>query len=805
MVFKSDTKFTYRTLLIAAITLIVWFSLSLTAKSQVIESAFALQPWAAQWITVPGTNPTGYGVYYFRKNLDLNVVPKTYPVNVSADNRYKLFVNEKLVSLGPARGDIQHWNFETVDLAPFLQSGRNTIAAQVWNEGELRAEGQISFRTAFIMQGATDEAQVINTNETWKCALDEGYTPIPVLMKTFYVSGPGEYVNQFKKIKGWNTLSFQDSNWNNALPLLAGSPKYVMGEYGNVIGWMLIPSSLPQMELTQQRMGKVLTKEGIRVPPNFPAEKTSITIPSNTVTTLLLDQTFLTNAYPTVIFSGGKNSTISIGYQEALYSKFPEKGNRNEIIGKELIGRNDSILSDGTSNQNFTSLTWRTFRYIQLRITTKDSPLVLEDFYSTFTGYPFQFKAKLETENDELKTILDIGWRTARLCAMETYMDCPYYEQLQYIGDSRIQGLVSLYNSGDDRLLRNALNLMDYSRQPEGVTASRHPSATPQYISTFSLWYIGMLHDYMMYGNDIEFIRNKLPGVRQVLNFFKGFQQADGSLKNTPYWTFTDWVTAKGWHEGIAPIGEDGYSSLLDLQLLWAYQVAADMEQQIGNKENAEIYKNEAEQLKKTIQNKYWDSSKMLYADRTEKDLFSQHANSLAILTGLVSMEQSGKMANQLLADKTLAPASIYFKYYLHLALTKAGLGNDYLKWLDKWKENIAMGLTTWAETSDIGTTRSDCHAWGASPNIEFFRIILGIDSDAPGFSKLKIEPHLGDIKSISGEIPHPNGNIKVKYKVETGVLNADINLPANTTGYFVWKAKKYDLKEGANLFKISN
>lgn len=46
------------------------------------------------------------------------------------------------------------------------------------------------------------------------------------------------------------------------------------------------------------------------------------------------------------------------------------------------------------------------------------------------------------------------------------------------------------------------------------------------------------------------------------------------------------------------------------------------MEQQIGNKENAEIYKNEAEQLKKTIQNKYWDSSKMLYADRTEKDLF---------------------------------------------------------------------------------------------------------------------------------------------------------------------------------------
>lgn len=802
MAYKFDKKFTYRTLLSTAITFIVWLSLSISAKSQVIESSLARQPWAAKWITVPKANPTGYGVYYFRKNLDLNVVPKPFLVYVSADNRYKLFVNEKLVSLGPARGDIQHWNYEAVDLAPFLHAGKNIIAAQVWNEGELRAEGQISFRTAFIMQGVTDETQVVNTNETWRCIQDEGYTPIPVSMQTYYVAGPGEYINKFKQVKGWETLSFQDSNWNNASPLIAGSPKYVMGGYSNV-GWMLVPSSLPQMELTQQRLGKVRTTEGITVPADFPAERASITIPSNTVATLLLDQTFLTNAYPTVIFSGGKNSTISIGYQEALFSKFPEKGNRNEIAGKNLIGRKDSILSDGTTNQSFTTLSWRTYRYLQLQITTKESPLVLDDIYGTFTGYPFQFNAKLETSKDELKNMLGIGWRTARLCAMETYMDCPYYEQLQYIGDSRIQGLVSLYNSGDDRLLRNALNLMDYSRQPEGVTASRHPSTTPQYISTFSLWYIGMLHDYMMYGNNIEFIKSKLPGVRQVLNFFKGYQQPDGSLKNTPYWTFTDWVTAKGWHDGIAPVGSDGYSALLDLQLLWAYQVAADIEQKIGSKENATIYNNAAEQLTKTIQTKYWSSSKMLYADRTEKDLFSQHANALAILTGLVPTEQSGKMANQLLTDMSLAPASIYFKYYLHLALTKAGLGNDYLKWLDKWRENISSGLTTWAETSDIGTTRSDCHAWGASPNIEFFRIILGIDSDAPGFSKVRIEPHLGDIKEIGGEIPHPNGKIKVKYVVTDGHIQAEIELPSGTTGQFVWKDKGYDLKSGKNNIKI--
>ena len=126
-------------------------------------------------------------------------------------------------------------------------------------------------------------------------------------------------------------------------------------------------------------------------------------------------------------------------------------------------------------------------------------------------------------------------------------------------------------------------------------------------------------------------------------------------------------------------------------------------------------------------------------------------------------------------------------------------MGNDYLKWMDIWRENIEMGMTTWAEISEIDNARSDCHAWGSSPNIEFYRTILGIDSDAPGFSKVKIEPHLGDLKNIGGEIPHPNGNLSVLYKYENNRWSAEISLPSKTTGSFVWKGKKYALKEGKN------
>ena len=161
-------------------------------------------------------------------------------------------------------------------------------------------------------------------------------------------------------------------------------------------------------------------------------------------------------------------------------------------------------------------------------------------------------------------------------------------------------------------------------------------------------------------------------------------------------------------------------------------------------KEYASMYNQKAQQLNVTIRNKYWDNTRKLFADTPEKDLFSQHANSLAILTGIVTGEEAANMGKLLISDSALAPASIYFKYYLHQALVKAGMGNDYLNWLGKWRENISLGLTTWAEISEVSRSRSDCHAWGASPNIEFFRTVLGIDSDAPGFKKIKIEPHLG-------------------------------------------------------------
>ncbi|MDQ8197835.1 alpha-L-rhamnosidase C-terminal domain-containing protein [Pelagicoccus enzymogenes] len=767
--------------------------------------------WNAKWIGAEDRSNHEYGVYHYRKGFELSSVPESFIVHVSGDCRYKLYVNGSLVSEGPAAGDFFHWNFETVDLAPHLQRGANQIASLVWNEGERRPEFQISFRTGFILQGDGEAESVINTNSSWKAIRSQAHRPVwGIGHSGYYVAGPGEELDFRLYPSGWKSPSFDDSQWGSAVELKVGWPTGGKPK-GVRLGseWNLVPRQIPQLELRPQRFHSVRKSEGATVEGEWIQGAGSVSVAPHSRATILVDNATLTNAYPVLEFSKGSHVKIELVYAESLFEEIPQwdsplKGNRNEVEDKVIAGRRDRLLSSGEVGQRFEPLSWRTFRYVSIEVETGAEALVIDDFHSVFVGYPFELKSSFVTEDASLAEMLEIGWRTARLCAVETYMDCPYYEQLQYIGDTRIQALVSLYNSGDDRLLKNALDLMDQSRIAEGVTMSRHPSHTPQIISTFSLWYIGMLHDYWMYGADEPFVREKLDGVRSVLAFFENFQGEDGRLAKVPYWKFTDWVNdGNGWDSGEPPLGGDGESAILDLTLLWALQLAAELEEALGLPVFAQRYDDAAKLLQDSIRRHYYDPERNIVFDTADHSQLSQHANALAILTEVLDGQESRALAPVLQKGEGMAHATIYFKYYLHLALAKAGFGNDYLTWLDKWRENMELGLTTWAEKSEVESSRSDCHAWGSSPNIEFFRIVLGIDSAAPGWQRVRIEPHLGELQEASGSIPHPAGTLSVSYRLEEGALDVEIDLPSGVTGEFVWEGAAYPLAAGVNELRL--
>jgi hypothetical protein len=375
-------------------------------------------------------------------------------------------------------------------------------------------------------------------------------------------------------------------------------------------------------------------------------------------------------------------------------------------------------------------------------------------------------------------------------------MDCPYYEQLQYAGDTRIQAMVSLYMTGDSRLMKQAIQALDWSRTAEGATYSRAPSHLQQYIPPFSLWWIGMVHDYWMYVDDPAFVKRMLPGVQAVLSFFAGHQQPDGSLGKMPWWNFVDW--AKEWPNGVPPTQSDGSSSAaLDLQLLLAYQWAAGLENGFGNSSLAQEYAEAASKLKATIVRADWDPSRGLFADQPSHTSYSQQVNTLAVLAKVKPASELKSVVEKMLSDPSLTQSSIYFRAYTNATLREVGLGSLYLKELQPWRDMLSEGLTTWSETG-APNARSDCHAWGASPNFEIFRTLVGVESMAPRFRKVRIAPNIGNLRHVEATIPHPGGSIIVDL-VNTESFTAHVTLPEGVTGEFVWKGQTKLLHEGHN------
>ncbi|MFL5729417.1 MAG: alpha-L-rhamnosidase C-terminal domain-containing protein [Cytophagaceae bacterium] len=783
--------------------------IGLNAQSQAltvdIQNDILQKQWTAQWISVPNELSKSQGIYHFRKTIVLSENPGSFIVHVSGDNRYKLFVNGELVCLGPARGDITHWNFETLDIGKYLKAGSNLLAAVVWNYGSYSPESQISYRSGFILQGNSAKERIADTGPFWKCLRNKGYEFVkPDLgYSTYYVACPGESLNGADYPWNWEKADFDDKTWLNAQPIMNGLPKGVASWDA---GWELVPRTIPAMEMKPEKSLSVRKSEGIKIPADFFQKPATLVIPAKTSVKIILDQSYITTAYPVLKFHGGKNARVQLRYAESLYNKenFSAdrnnlKGNRNEVEGKLFMGYKDEILSDGGSH-TFVPLWFRTYRYLELSISSAEEALSIDELSGIFTAYPFEARSAISLSDPGFNKILDTGWRTFRLCARETYIDCPYYEQLMYIGDTRIESMITLYNTEDDRLVRDAIRKFESSRTSEGITWCRWPANDPQFIPPFSLWWINMVHDYWMYRGDSAFIRSMLPGTRSILAFFEERQNNEGLTEKIPYWNFMDWV--KGWQYGIAPADAMGHSAPIDLQLLIALQAAEQLESDLGNKHIAWKYDLKIKQLQESIKKNYWDAGSNYFADTPDKKNFSQHSNTLAVIAGLVKGPEAKELMGRVLSDTTLSPCSLYFSYYLNYAATMAGLGDQYLDLLFPWKEQLSRGMSTWAESPE--PARSDCHAWGSSPNVEAYRTILGISSDAGAFHIVKISPNLGKLKIASGSMPHPQGKISVSYKFnKAGKLEADITLPPGTTGVFHWKETKTDLHPGQQLLTL--
>ncbi len=753
--------------------------------------------WKASWITSDSGSKFDYGVYHFRKIFDIDNLPESFIINVSADPRYELFVNGIRVCRGPARGSLYSWYYETIDIASFLKEGKNLIAATVWNYGESSPGAQISLYTGFIVQGETDVEAIVNTDNTWKIYADTSFSPSLAYIQDV---GPGDIIKGKEYPWSWNEIHFDDTSWENAAVKEHGQPMGTGTQYLRA----LISRNIPLMERRPEKILTIRRSTGINTNNNNNSiNKNPLVIPPDTKTSILFDQGYLTNAYPSFSVSKGNNSKIAVTYSEGMYIDEQNKGNRNDIEGKYIKGYVDIFYPEGGYNRIYSPLWFRTYRYMQLDIETKEQELVINSIEGEYTAYPFEEKAYFICNDNVMHDIWNVGWRTARLCAGETYYDCPYYEQLQYTGDTRIQGLISLYVSGDDRLMRKAINDIASSITPEGILLSRYPARYNQIIPPFSLYWINMLHDYWTHRDDEAFVKSYIPIMKNILTWFEcRIDPATGMLGALPHWNFVDWPNEWPWSDS-APVGGvpsgaiTGGSAILTLQLAYSLSDAIELLEYYDESHLASRYIRLKQSICEATVNKCFDNHRNLMADDIKHSSYSQHASIMGILSDAISKDAQQSVFKNLLSDKSLIQATVYYRFYLFRAMKKVGLADNYISSLGIWKDMLNNGLTTFAERPE--PSRSDCHAWSASPNYDFLSTVCGIMPSSPGFKTVSVTPHLGNLSFIKGGMPHPAGMIEIDIRKEGHQLIGQIVLPEGVSGVFNYEGSTQKLSSGIN------
>jgi len=291
--------------------------------------------------------------------------------------------------------------------------------------------------------------------------------------------------------------------------------------------------------------------------------KEQVVVPANTEEFLLWDLDNYYCAYPLCEVSGGAGAKLAWSWAESLYlPKSEAKGQRGEFIGKNFHGMTDTFLPGGAAHQKFSTLWWRAGRWCLISIKTAGEPLTIHRLALIENRYPHENEGSFDGGDPELRDVIALAARGIEMCAHETYMDCPFYEQLMYDGDTRLELLTTGVMTRDDRLVKRAIELFDFSRRNWGFVNERYPAHLPQASPTFSLIWALMLRDYAFWHNDPAFVKARAIGLRSMLEHFEPYVNNDGLLADLPGWPFMDWVPQ--WKTGDAPDGVNGISSLRD-------------------------------------------------------------------------------------------------------------------------------------------------------------------------------------------------------------------------------------------------
>lgn len=602
------------------------------------------------------------------RNRFTTTAPAQLRFTYSADERAGFFCDGEAIADGPPRGTVQRWFSAVVDLP--LEPGEHVLTARLFAFGPaLTARGQMSIAPGLFVQ---DESGLLSPDWDYQVCMGCSFSS----SKTDW----GSYAHLLTdEAFNWNALEGKGGEWKPVARFEDNRP--------------LEPSPLPPMCREELRNYR-------QCGPYF-----------------FFDDYVC--VYGEYVFSGTgevrlrwaepgcDSDTPPPGFADLAkpgdpYPCFSGPGDRFRLTGGRV---------------RWCDYWWHAGRTLE---TTLYGNVKLESARFFRTGYPWKLRRTLSIPGDErLSRLLRHSWNTLQACTFETLMDCPYYEQLQYISDSRFD-LLSLYElSGDIRLAENALRQFAEGQYSSGMLPCRYPTrehaqyhATPGelyqlHIPSFTSFYIQLLHDFARLRRNDALVCELLPVARRAADYLNSTQGED-QLLHAPGWNFIDWLD--NWEAGIPPGCRYGEGCTLNLIHLLSLQQLADLEQCFGSARQAALRQEQAARLKQAIRHTYWIDERNCFAEDSARSYVSEHAQVFALLA------LNERAVIPVLRSGTLDECGIAFSFYYLEACRIHRLDDLFARRRERYFQAAETpGLRTMPELfPNDWWQRSDCHAWGA-------------------------------------------------------------------------------------------
>ena len=762
-----------------------------------------------------------------RKTFTLDQVPARVPARLTADSRYRLYVNGQEVAHGPIRSQPRRLSYDMLDLAPFLRPGENTIAVYLLYYGATRAFWQPAPRSALgqhgvlVFEADLGAAGWLISDDTWKAVKGDAWPQEwrkpdePVSM--FADAIPTEVVDARLLPFGWEQPGFDDCGWGTAHKAAAVSgmngghrtrpptdpygPLYprpiacLGGDLLRPIAVQVAMLSGGADESTGDPVKRLVSSLDLPTAEAVDAAglPLSLTLSTGGSARITLDFGRLVMGQAQFELHAPAGTVIDMSFKEDVLVK-PRGFYVGQHAGARYICRGE--------DDRFKLYDAQGLRYAYLLVHSTAGPVVLADFAVQEDLYPWQAGAGFRCSDDTLNGIFKAGVRTVQLNSRDSFTDCPTREQQAWVGDSVVHQMVHLATNPDWRLAWQYLNLSNSPRAdgilPESVVGQAESSGGTT-IPDWSLHWVHGVYNLYRFSGDRAAVKALMPTVERVLRWYAPYQNRQGLLKDVGDWSLIDW----------SAVSVDDTSSIINA--LWARGLAefAEMAGWLGEQASQAW----ADQVYAAIRagfEVFWDEARGSYIDHIvdgqPRPEMSQIAGAAAIVSGLAPQERWSRIIDTITdagrltvytwmwgagsdhlppnpgpgprrpgwdVERQIVQAEPFMQYVVHDAVARAGAADRLPGLCRQWAVFLRDGYDTIGENWRRGT---HVHGWSCTPTKDLVFYTLGVTPAEPGYAVARIAPRLGDLTWAEGAVPTPCGLIHVR--AEAGSLAIESPVP---------------------------